>query len=370
MLLKGHERPLTVVKFNADGDLLFTCAKDKSPCVWSSETGERIGTYEGHSGAVYGLDVTRDSKFLLTGSADNTVRVWDTVTGKQLVELPLRGPCHGVAWAEGEREFGVISDRFGSEPAAVSVYAFDPTAPEATSPVPRLTIVDREAPTVNYTRIGWLPLNEGVLVALESGALRSLDPLRGTQRGEWRAHSESVTSFSFNDTKTLMITSSKDHTAALWDVKEMKKIHSYSADVPVNAAAISPLKEHVIIGGGQEAMSVTTTASSAGKFETRFHHLVFEAELGRVKGHFGPVNTLAFSPDGRMFASGAEDGYVRLHKLDPEYYALGEDDNLDDPSLAAALEDGSYDLLEAEEEEERLRSTAAEAAIRAANAGK
>jgi translation initiation factor 3 subunit I len=89
-------------------------------------------------------------------------------------------------------------------------------------------------------------------------------------------------------------------------------------------------------------MSVTTTAASAGKFETRFHHMVFEQELGRVKGHFGPVNTLAFSPDGRSFASGAEDGYVRLHKLDPEYHTLGEDDGLDDDALTAALEAGAY----------------------------
>jgi translation initiation factor 3 subunit I len=43
-VLKGHERPLTVVKFNSDGDLLFTAAKDSHPTVWRSDTGERIGT--------------------------------------------------------------------------------------------------------------------------------------------------------------------------------------------------------------------------------------------------------------------------------------------------------------------------------------
>jgi len=38
-------------------------------------------------------------------------------------------------------------------------------------------------------------------------------------------------------------------------------------------------------------MSVTTTSLRQGKFETRFWHKVFEEEVGRVKGHFGPVNT-------------------------------------------------------------------------------
>ena len=54
----------------------------------------------------------------------------------------------------------------------------------------------------------------------------------------------------------------------------------------------------VVLGGGQEAMEVTTTVTKAGKFDTRFYHLVFEEEIGRVKGHFGPINSLKFHPDG------------------------------------------------------------------------
>lgn len=41
----------------------------------------------------------------------------------------------------------------------------------------------------------------------------------------------------------------------------------------------------MILGGGQDAMSVTTTSQRAGKFESRFWHKIFEEEVGRVKGH-------------------------------------------------------------------------------------
>ena len=57
----------------------------------------------------------------------------------------------------------------------------------------------------------------------------------------------------------------------------------------------------VVLGGGQEAMEVTTTSTRVGKFDARFFHLVFEEEFGRVKGHFGPINSLAFHPDGRRY---------------------------------------------------------------------
>ena len=81
IILHGHERALTRVKFNLEGDLLFSAAKDKSPCVWFTHSGERLGTYKGHNGAVWNLDVDYTSTHLLTASADFSVRLWDVKTG-------------------------------------------------------------------------------------------------------------------------------------------------------------------------------------------------------------------------------------------------------------------------------------------------
>jgi hypothetical protein len=60
IVLKGHERPITWVQYNREGDLLFTMSKDKRPTVWYADNGERLGSYEGHSGAVWQCDVTRE----------------------------------------------------------------------------------------------------------------------------------------------------------------------------------------------------------------------------------------------------------------------------------------------------------------------
>ena len=76
----------------------------------------------------------------------------------------------------------------------------------------------------------------------------------------------------------------------------------------------------VVLGGGQEAMEVTTTAAKVGKFDARFFHMIFEEEIGRIKGHFGPINTLDFHPSGRSYASGAEDGFIRIHHFDEDYH--------------------------------------------------
>jgi translation initiation factor 3 subunit I len=60
-MLKGHERPLTCVKFNRDSDLLFTMAKDKNPTVWRVANGERLGSFVGHAGTVWSCDISFDS---------------------------------------------------------------------------------------------------------------------------------------------------------------------------------------------------------------------------------------------------------------------------------------------------------------------
>jgi len=72
-------------------------------------------------------------------------------------------------------------------------------------------------------------------------------------------------------------------------------------------------------------MDVTTTSTRIGKFDARFFHLVFEEEFARVKGHFGPINSVAFHPDGKSFSTGGEDGYIRVHVFDNVYFDFNFD---------------------------------------------
>lgn len=53
IILQGHERSLTQIVFNADGDLLFSASKDSIVNVWYTSNGERLGTFSGHNGSVW-----------------------------------------------------------------------------------------------------------------------------------------------------------------------------------------------------------------------------------------------------------------------------------------------------------------------------
>jgi translation initiation factor 3 subunit I len=117
-----------------------------------------------------------DTKLLLTASADQTCKLWDVKTGKELFSFPHTGVVRGVAWAEGEREFLTVTDPFGLDrPASINVFVFA-ARPEDQDVKPRLTIVDDKAPKVKVTKAAWLPLNQGILAAYENGLIRILDP--------------------------------------------------------------------------------------------------------------------------------------------------------------------------------------------------
>ncbi|KAJ8935364.1 hypothetical protein NQ318_021630 [Aromia moschata] len=119
----------------------------------------------------------------------------------------------------------------------------------------------------------------------------------------------------WNKDCSMFITASKDHTAKLFDAEDLLLLKTYKTDRPVNSASISPIFEHVVLGGGQDAMDVTTTSTRVGKFDSRFFHMVFKKNLEGV----------AFHPDGKSYSSGGEDGYVRVHTFDSSYFEYNFD---------------------------------------------
>lgn len=317
-LLMGHTRPLTMVKYNQDGDLLFSCAKEGNVCAWYTKNGELLGTYKGHNGVVWSLDVSSDSRRLATGGGDNTIRIWDVYTGKELHSLTQRNSVRHVSFSIGNGYLLVITDHRMHFLCQLLVYKVNPDGRMDEEPVCQIEL---QPPRIVAAE--WGPLNQFILAGHEDGTLSVWDWKNKEKINSIAgAHDKAITGLQMSVDKNYFVTSSKDQRAKLWETHTLKHLKTYETDKPVNSASISPLKDHVLLGGGQEASMVTTTSARQGKFEVNFFHKIFEEEIGRVKGHFGPINTVAFAPSGRGFASGGEDGYVRLHHFDEDYYSF------------------------------------------------
>lgn len=326
ILLQAHTRSLTKVLYNREGDLLFSASKDEKPNVWRTSNGERLGSYNGHRGTVWSLDLTRDSTVLVTGSADMTFKLWDVATGRTKLSLETDTGVRGVSWAMGDQLLAVLTDKTMGLPATILIY--DVRDGKVANKILPDNSLDKK-PTI----MRWTDCNEAILTGHDDGHVALWDPTSGALISSAKPHSETIRDLQFSQDRTCFITASKDTTAKLIETGNLRPIKTYQTERPVNSAAISPLRAEVLVAGGQEALHVTTTSSRAGQFEARFYHQVLESELGRVRGHFGPINTLAYSPTGRGYASGAEDGYIRLHSFDADYYEFA----LTDPDCEEPL---------------------------------
>lgn len=123
ILLSGHERALTQVKFNQDGDLIFTTAKDYVICMWSSANGERLGTFHGHQGALWTVDADPTSTLLASGGADDTMRLWEVQTGRLLYTWDFPTAIKRVEFSpNGNKVLCVMEERSGHVGA---IYVFD-----------------------------------------------------------------------------------------------------------------------------------------------------------------------------------------------------------------------------------------------------
>lgn len=165
----------------------------------------------------------------------------------------------------------------------------------------------------------WGYLNKTIITGHEDGTICTWDTKTMGLLEESKVFDLQVTDIQMHTDYGYAVASSKDQTAKIIDATTLEVIKVFKADRPLNSSSISPIRPHVILGGGQEAVDVTTTRNQ-GKFRVRFFHVIYEEELGSIEGHFGPVNALHFNPDGRSFASGGEDGYVRINHFDDDYF--------------------------------------------------
>lgn len=164
-----------------------------------------------------------------------------------------------------------------------------------------------------------------IISGAEDKSLRLWDRSIGqeVQRIEFSSHPNSIElSSDYN-----LLTVTHGNSVSFWETETLKKLKEITVPTNVATASLHPDK-HIFVCGGEDFKMYKydyITGNEIGNYSNAIDIISLRIEwlidfcflfililLESFKGHFGPVHAVSFSPDGELYASGSEDGTLRL----------------------------------------------------------
>jgi WD40 repeat protein/tRNA A-37 threonylcarbamoyl transferase component Bud32 len=280
--LRGHQRPVYGIAFSADGRFLASGGDDQTVRVWETATGRQLRLLQRHSSVVWSVAFSPSGQWLAAAYAGKAVVLWDLTTGAVYRELPY----------------------------AVRSLAFDPAGPHLalTCKDSVVRVVD---PATGALVRQW-PHQQGIVLSLAYSAdggllatagadwdVKIWDAATGKQRHCLSGHTGVVQGVAFSPDGQLLVSASRDNSIKVWDAaagRVLQTIHAHTGFAW--GVAFSPDGRRVASAGEDQMVKVWDPATGR-------EHLT-------LRGHTASVRCVAFSPDGWRLASADCAGDVKL----------------------------------------------------------
>ncbi|KAK4357736.1 hypothetical protein RND71_023346 [Anisodus tanguticus] len=225
------------------------CASDSSPMLRNGETGDWIGTFEGHKGAVWSCCLDTNALRAASGSADFSAYVaWSLQKCQRDTNFLLTGGVEKV------------------------LRIYDMNRPDA----PPQEVAKTQAQL-------WDVRTGDIVRTLETKS--AVTSAEVSQDGRY-------------------ITTCDGFSVKFWDANHFGLVKSYNMPCTVESASLEPKYGFKFVVGGED-MWIRVFDFHTGE------------ELACNKGHHGPVHCVRFAPTGESYASGSEDGTIRIWQTGP-----------------------------------------------------
>ncbi|MDR1174301.1 MAG: WD40 repeat domain-containing protein [Treponema sp.] len=302
LFLQGHSDDINTVAYSPDGRRIATGSKDNTVKIWDVESGREIRTLSGHTNSVRAAGYSPDGRRIVSGSLDTSAKIWNAETGQEIRTLSGHsGGIRSVAYSPDGRR--IVS---GSIDKTVKIWN------------------------------------------AETG--QEIRALTG--------HNSSVYAVNYSPDGRRIISGSRDNTIKIWDAetgREIRSIAAFEGRIFTLDIAWKPDGSRIAATGGnllirewnaetgQETKRITGQGSDddgfsavryspdgkqiiAGTYESGAR--IFDANTGRELRSLampGAVSAVTYSPDGRRILSGSGDNTAKVWDADTgrELLSLG-----------------------------------------------
>ena len=284
------------VKFFPDNRRLVTGGSDNMVRVWDVITGEQLMTLSGHSAEVLSVDVSPDGLTLASASADKTAKIWDAVTGQELTTL------------RGHKDY-VGPLKYAPDGKTLATGSGDKTVKlwDAATWRELATLVHPAESVIAFS-----PDGKTMATGCLDGVVRLWDANTGRELRTFKVAGINVFTLAFSpDGATLVTGGGSDYQVEFWGVATAKPIPALG----LLGGQPSPLKN---IRTGAAVLSVSFSPDGQILAVASYDRTVklYSSDtlqlVNTFKGHELAVDSVVFSRDGRLLATGGRDGVAKL----------------------------------------------------------
>jgi len=291
-----HRGLVWAAAFSPHGDQVVTVGGD-SARLWDVRKDVPIADRELMSfsphGAVASAEYSPDGKYVVTGSWDNTARVWDAATGQVVRRLGRE-----LAKPQDEHRGRVNSAMFSPDGLMVLTASEDGTAKLWSTEDWTLvrTLSGHAGPILHavFSHDG-----SRILTSSQDRTARVWNTATGKELIAMAGHEWAVLRSAFSADGQWVITGSADNTARVWKLNgdEATVVHTLKGHTAgVTSVAFSPDPEATRILTGSEDYTAILWDARTGQ------------EVLTLKGHTQEVTSVSFSPNGQYALTGSRDG--------------------------------------------------------------
>ena len=289
--IMAHQKPVCTVAISPDGLLIASGSTDNTVKLWDSNTGKLIKTFT-HKGTVSHVAFSPDGKLLASASYDRTVGIWDVATGGQIKTL-----SH-YDWVQSF----VFNDNTlitCSRDRSIEYWNINTEQVYTT--------------TNSYSNGIWAiavsPDSKQIASANDEQSIQLWNVAQNKIERILTGHTKSIWSVAYSHDNRFLASASDDGTVRIWDTSTGKLYRTITSDTWFWTVAFCPIPPTPLGKGG-------ILATAGADYSIKFWNIVTGSLVKTFNGHTEIVRHITFDTEGKYLASCGMDNTARVWRVD------------------------------------------------------